>query len=44
MNLLRGEPQNVARDWLKELRLHLETVQAAQAILTHAAAQAIELM
>lgn len=44
MNLLKGEPQNVATDWLQDLRLHLETVQAAQAILTYAAVQAIESM
>jgi mitofilin len=44
MNLLKGEPQNVANDWLRELRIHLETVQAANAILTYAAVQAIESM
>ena len=44
MNLLKGEPQNVATDWLKDLRLHLEAVQAAQAILSYAAVQAIESM
>lgn len=44
MNLLKGEPQNVANDWLQDLRLHLEAVQAAQAILTYAAVQAIESM
>jgi hypothetical protein len=44
MNLLKGEPQNVANDWLRELRIHLETVQAVNAILTYAAVQAIESM
>ena len=44
MNLLKGEPQNVANDWLRELRIHLETVQAANASLTYAAVQAIESM
>ncbi len=44
MNLLKGEPQNVANDWLRELRIHLETVQAVNAILTYAAVQAVESM
>ena len=44
MNLLSGEPQLVAKDWLQDLRLHLEAVQAAQAILTYATVQAIESM
>ena len=44
MNLLKGEPQNVANDWLRELRIHLETVQAVNAILTYAAVRAIESM
>lgn len=44
MNLLTGEPQHVAKDWLRDLRLHLEAVQAAQAILTYATVQAIESM
>ena len=34
----------VAKDWLKEVRLHLETVQAAEAILMHASAMVIEVM
>ena len=44
MNLLKGEPQHVASDWLHDLRVHLETVQAAKAILTYAAVQAMESM
>uniref|UniRef100_A0A0P5XHL2 MICOS complex subunit MIC60 n=1 Tax=Daphnia magna TaxID=35525 RepID=A0A0P5XHL2_9CRUS len=44
MNLLKGEPQNVATDWLQELRIHLETVQAVNAIISYAAVQAIESM
>lgn len=44
MNLLTGAPQNVAADWLKDLRVHLETVQAAQAVLAYAGAKAIESM
>jgi hypothetical protein len=42
MNLLRGEPLLVAQDWLQDLRLHLEAVQAAQAILVYAAVTSIE--
>uniref|UniRef100_A0A0P6FZ74 MICOS complex subunit MIC60 n=1 Tax=Daphnia magna TaxID=35525 RepID=A0A0P6FZ74_9CRUS len=44
MNLLKGEPQNVATDWLQELRIHLETVKAVNAIISYAAVQAIESM
>lgn len=42
MNLLKGEPKKVAKDWLKDLRIHLESMQAAEAILTYAAVQAIQ--
>ncbi|KAK3883104.1 hypothetical protein Pcinc_012558 [Petrolisthes cinctipes] len=42
MNLLRGEPRNVASSWLKEARLTLETRQAADALLAHAAATAVK--
>lgn len=42
MNLLRGEPRNVAASWLKEARLTLETRQAAYALLAHAAATAVQ--
>ncbi|XP_045615808.1 MICOS complex subunit Mic60 isoform X2 [Procambarus clarkii] len=42
MNLLRGEPRNVATSWLKEARLTLETRQAADALLAHAAATAVK--
>jgi len=44
MNLLRGEPHHVAADWVKDLRLHLEAVQAAKAVLTYASARTIESM
>ncbi|CAG0919118.1 unnamed protein product [Notodromas monacha] len=37
MNLLKGAPRHVASDWLNEARLHLETRQAADALLAHAA-------
>nr|XP_053641102.1 MICOS complex subunit MIC60-like isoform X1 [Cherax quadricarinatus] len=42
MNLLRGEPRNVAISWLREARLTLETRQAADALLAHAAATAVK--
>ncbi|XP_064081283.1 MICOS complex subunit MIC60-like isoform X7 [Macrobrachium nipponense] len=42
MNLLRGEPRNVAAGWLKEARLTLEARQAADALLAHAAATAVK--
>ena len=35
--LLKGESARVVSDWLKEARLTLETEQAAQALLAHAA-------
>jgi len=41
VNLLKGEPGRVARDWLEEARLTLETRQAVQALLAHAQAQAV---
>jgi mitofilin len=42
IGLLRGEPGNVARDWLREARLLLETRQACQALMAHAAAVGVE--
>lgn len=42
MNLLRGEPRHVASSWLQEARLTLETRQAADALLAHAAATAVK--
>lgn len=44
INLLTGAPQNVAADWVKDLRVHLETVQAARAISAYAGVKAIESM
>ena len=37
MNLLKGPARQIADDWLREARLHLETRQAADALLAHAA-------
>ncbi|XP_059610663.1 MICOS complex subunit Mic60 isoform X2 [Phlebotomus argentipes] len=37
MNLLQGAPRKVASDWLKECRLYLETQQAINTLMSHAA-------
>lgn len=42
MNLLEGEPRNVARNWIEELRILLETRQTADALIAHAAATSIQ--
>lgn len=42
MSLLKGEPKNVARDWMRDARVHLETKQASQALILHAAAIGVE--
>jgi len=42
IGLLRGEPGHVARDWLREARLLLETRQACHALMAHAAAVGVE--
>lgn len=36
MNLLKGYSRKVAADWIKETKLHLETLQAAEALMAHA--------
>ena len=41
VTLLQGEPGRVARDWLEEARLTLETEQAARALLAHAAVDGV---
>ncbi|XP_055922362.1 MICOS complex subunit Mic60 [Eupeodes corollae] len=41
MNLLQGAPRKVASDWLKETRLLLETQQAANTLMAHAAASGV---
>nr|CAD7394450.1 unnamed protein product [Timema cristinae] len=38
MNLLHGAARSIARDWMAETRILLETQQAATALITHAAA------
>lgn len=41
MNLLKGAPRKVAADWLKETRLLLETQQAANTLMAHAASSGL---
>ncbi len=41
MNQLKGQPRRVAADWLKDARLLLETKQAAEALLSHSAANGL---
>jgi mitofilin len=41
VNALRGEPRRVAADWLQEARYVLETRQAAEFLMTYAAAGGI---
>ncbi|XP_037814732.1 MICOS complex subunit Mic60 isoform X1 [Lucilia sericata] len=41
MNLLQGAPRKIASDWLKETRLLLETQQAANTLMAHAAASGL---
>ena len=42
MTLLRGEPKNVAREWVREARLLLEARQVCDALMAHAAAYGLE--
>ncbi|KAK2709196.1 MICOS complex subunit Mic60-like isoform X2 [Artemia franciscana] len=44
VNLLRGEPRNVARDWLKEARHCLEVRQTAEALLVYASANGTQVL
>ncbi|EDV94402.1 MICOS complex subunit Mic60 isoform X2 [Drosophila grimshawi] len=41
LNLLQGAPREVASDWMKEARLMLETQQAANTLMAHAAASGL---
>ncbi|XP_017873284.1 PREDICTED: MICOS complex subunit Mic60 isoform X1 [Drosophila arizonae] len=41
LNLLQGAPREVANDWMKETRLMLETQQAANTLMAHAAASGL---
>lgn len=44
MNLLRGASRNIAEDWLKETRLLLETQQAANTLMAHAATSGLSFL
>lgn len=44
MNLLKGAPRHVASDWLKEARLLLETQQATNTLMAHAASSGLSFL
>ena len=44
LNHLQGESQRVARDWLSDARLHLETRQAISVVLQYMAATSISIV
>lgn len=44
MNLLKGASRYVASDWLKEARLLLETQQATNTLMAHAAASGLSFL
>lgn len=41
MNLLKGAPRSVARQWMNETRILLETQQAANTLMAHAASSGL---
>lgn len=41
MLLLKGEPRRIACDWIKDARVHVETRQAAELLMQHAAATSV---
>jgi len=41
MNLLKGAARSVAQDWINETRILLETQQAADTLMAHAAASGL---
>lgn len=41
LNLLQGAPRQIAGEWMKEARLMLETQQAANTLMAHAAASGL---
>lgn len=41
MNLLQGASRKIAGEWMKEARLMLETQQAANTLMAHAAASGL---
>jgi len=42
MTLLRGEPKNMAKEWVREARLLLEARQVCDALMAHASAYGLE--
>lgn len=44
MNLLQGAPRKIAKDWLKEARLLLETQQATNTLMAHAASSGLSFL
>lgn len=44
MNLLQGQPRVIAADWLKEARLLLETQQATNILMAHAASSGLSFL
>lgn len=44
VNCLRGEPKRVARDWLRDAQLHLETKQAIQLVQNYMASVSLSLI
>ena len=44
MNQLQGEPKRVARDWLREAKLYLETRQAVTVVAEYLAAASISVL
>lgn len=43
-NLLQGASRNVATDWINETRLLLETQQAANVLMAHAATSGLSFL
>lgn len=41
MNLLQGAPRAIARQWMEEARIMLETQQAANTLMAHATASGL---
>lgn len=41
MNLLQGAPRSIARQWMHEVRILLETQQAAHTLMAHASASGL---
>lgn len=44
MNLLKGAPRSVARDWMNEARILLETQQAIECLIAYAGAGSLVFM